>query len=242
MLESEAPCRQVLTTNGRTTKTMSQTTEKPKAANSVEPQRAARQTSRGKQRSEEMLRAAADLFLEKGYEQTSVDEIIQHAGGSKTHVYSEFGGKEGLFLAVVQHLCAEVQQPIQTLDVSDLPFEARLLKLSQALVRMLLAERHLALQRLVFAEASRFQQTGEIWFAGGPEVTHGIFSRLFAQAMQEDLLRRADPDLTARLYCDMLSGHILDRAWLGIRERPSRVEVKRMIDATIDLFLNGYAK
>ena len=131
-----------------------------------------------------MLRTAADLFLEKGYDQTSVDEVIQRAGGSKTHIYREFGGKEGLFLAAVKYLCAEVQQPIETLDVSGLPFEAGLLQLSQALVRMLLAERHLALQRLVFAEASRFQKTGEIWFAGGPEVTHGIFSRFFAQAMQ----------------------------------------------------------
>jgi AcrR family transcriptional regulator len=220
---------------------MSQSAGKPKDGNAVESQRAARQTSRGKQRSEGMLRTAADLFLEKGYEQTSVDEVIQHAGGSKTHIYREFGGKEGLFLAVVQYLCAEVQQPIATLDVSGLPFEAGLRQLSQALVRMLLAKRHLALQRLVFAEASRFQKTGEIWFAGGPEVTHGIFSRLFAQAMKAGLLRRGDPDLIARLYCDMLSGHILNRAWLGIGERPSPVVVKRTIDAAIDLFLNGYA-
>jgi AefR-like transcriptional repressor, C-terminal domain len=141
----------------------------------------------------------------------------------------------------VQYFCAEVQQPVQMLDVSELPFEAGLRRLSQALVRMLLAERHLALQRLVFAEASRFQKTGEIWFARGPEATHGFFSRLFAQAMQAGLLRRGNPDLIARLYCDMLSGHILDRAWLGIRERPSPVEVKRTIDAPIGLFLNGYA-
>jgi AcrR family transcriptional regulator len=219
---------------------MSQTAGKPKATDAAEPQRAARQTSRGKQRSEGMLRTAADLFLEKGYDQTSVDEVIQRAGGSKTHVYREFGGKEGLFLAAVKHLCAEVQQPIQALDVSGLPFEAGLLQLSQALVRMLLAGRHLALQRLVFAEASRFQKTGEIWFAGGPEVTHGIFSRFFAQGMERGLLRREEPDLIARLYCDMLSGHILDRAWLGIGEKPLPAVAQRTIDAAIDLFLDGF--
>jgi AcrR family transcriptional regulator len=208
--------------------------------NAIEPARAARQTSRGKQRSEGMLRTATDLFLEKGYEQTSVDEIIQRAGGSKTHIYREFGGKEGLFLAAVKHLCVEVQQPVQTLDVSGLPFEAGLQELSQALVRMLLAERHLALQRLVFAEASRFHKAGEIWWAAGPEVTHGIFSRFFAQAMQGGLLRGADPDLTARLYCDLLTGHILDRAWLGIGEKPSPMVAQRTVDAAIDLFLDGF--
>jgi AcrR family transcriptional regulator len=219
---------------------MSQIAEKSGASDAAGPQREVRQTRRGKQRSEGILRTAADLFLEKGYDQTSVDEVIQHAGGSKTHIYREFGGKEGLFLAAVRYLCAEVQQPIATLDVSELPFEAGLQQLSQALVRLLLAERHLALQRLVFAEASRFQKTGEIWFAGGPEMTHGIFSRLFAQAMQAGVLRRADPDLIARLYCDMLSGHILDRAWLGIGEKPSAAVARRTIDAAVDLFLDGF--
>jgi AcrR family transcriptional regulator len=219
---------------------MSQTIRKS-GASKAGPQRGVRQTRRGKQRSEGMLRTAADLFLEQGYDQTSVDEVVQRAGGSKTHIYREFGGKEGLFLAAVKHLCAEVQQPIETLDVSALPFEAGLRRLSQALVRLLLAERHLALQRLVFAEASRFQKIGEIWFAGGPDISHRIFSRFFAEAMQAGLLRRAAPDLIARLYCDMLSGHVLDRAWLGIGEKPSPAMAQRTIDAAVDLFLHGYA-
>lgn len=203
--------------------------------------REVRQTSRGKQRSEEILRTASELFLEKGYEHTSVDEIIQSSGGSKTHVYREFGGKEGLFLASVMHLCDEVQLPFETLDVSSLPVEQGLQKLSEALVQMLLSKRHLALQRLVFAEAFRFHKTGEIWFTRGPQVSHGVFSRFLAQGMELGLLRRSDPDVTARLFCDMLSGHILDRAWLGIGKKPSPAEAKRTIDGAVDLFLRGYA-
>src|ERR1700709_1434069 len=118
---------------------MAMSAGKPKATNAAEPQRPARKTHRGKQRSEGMLRTAADLFLEKGYEQTSVDDIIQRAGGSKRHIYREIGGKEGVFLAAVRRFCGEGLQPIATLDVSDLPFKAGLQQLSKALVRMLLA-------------------------------------------------------------------------------------------------------
>jgi AcrR family transcriptional regulator len=183
--------------------------------NAAGSQHKVRQTRRGKQRTEGMLRMAADLFLKHGYDQTSVDEVIQRTGGSKSHIYREFGDKEGLFLAAVKCLCAEVRLPIETLDVPRLPFEVGLRPPSQAL-----AGRHLALQRLVFAEASRFQRIGETWFAGGPDVSHGIFSRFFAQAMQAGQLRQAEPDLMARLYCDMLSGHNLYRVRLGIREKP----------------------
>jgi AcrR family transcriptional regulator len=80
-----------------------------------------RQTRRGIQRSEGIIRAAADLFLEKGYEGSSMEEIIQRSGGSKSHIYREFGGKDGLFLASVKFLCDEVQLSIETVDVSARP-------------------------------------------------------------------------------------------------------------------------
>jgi TetR/AcrR family transcriptional regulator, mexJK operon transcriptional repressor len=199
-----------------------------------------RQTRRGIQRSEGIIRAASNLFLEKGYEGSSMEEIIQRSGGSKSHIYREFGGKDGLFLASVKFLCDEVQLSIETVDVSALSVKAGLKKLALSLVQVLLTERHLALQRLVFAEGQRFHKAGEIWFERGPQMTHRIFSRYFESCMRARLLRRADPMLAASLFCDMLSGHILDRAWLGIGRRPSRAEAKRTINAAVDVFLNGY--
>jgi AcrR family transcriptional regulator len=80
----------------------------------------AHRTERGKQRSLVLINAATRLFLKNGYENTSVDEIIQKAGGSKSHVYQEFGGKEGLFLAVVSHLCDKVQLSIALVPVNNL--------------------------------------------------------------------------------------------------------------------------
>jgi AcrR family transcriptional regulator len=199
-----------------------------------------RQTRRGIERSEGIICTASELFLEKGYEGSSMEEIIQRSGGSKSHIYREFGGKDGLFLASVKFLCDEVQVSIETVDVSALSVKGGLQKLALSLVQVLLTERHLALQRLVFAEAARFNKAGEIWFERGPQMTHRIFSRYFESCMKARLLRRADPMLAASLFCDMLSGHILDRAWLGIGRRPSRAEAKRTINAAIDVFLNGY--
>jgi AcrR family transcriptional regulator len=200
-----------------------------------------RQTRRGIERSEEMIRAASDLFLEKGYDGTSMDEIIQRAGGSKAHIYREFGGKDNLFLAAVKFLCDEVQAPIQRMDVSALSLKAGLRKLAALLVQILLSAKHLAFQRLVFAEAVRFHEAGRMWFERGPQATHEIFSQYLEAGMRTHQLRKADPNLAARLLCDMLSGHLLDCAWLGIGKKPSGPEVKRIINAAVDIFLNGMA-
>ena len=53
-------------------------------------------------RREALLRAAAEVFFEQGYAATSIDAIIERAGGSKRNIYNEFGNKQGLFSAIVR--------------------------------------------------------------------------------------------------------------------------------------------
>jgi AcrR family transcriptional regulator len=55
----------------------------------------------GKQRREQLLTIGRELFAERGYESTSVEEIAAKAGVSKPVVYEHFGGKEGLYAVVV---------------------------------------------------------------------------------------------------------------------------------------------
>ena len=200
-----------------------------------------RQTRRGEERTDEVLRAASDLFLEKGYELTSLDEIIRRSGGSKSHVYGVFGGKEELFLAVVTSLCDEVQLSVLSLDLSEKEIETSLLRLARGLVAVLLGERHVALQRLVFAEAGRFPEAGRIWFEKGPQATRAIFTRFLARCMQAGTLRQADPQLAANQLEDMLSGHLLDRRCLRIGKAPGKKEIDQVITSAVQLFLFGYS-
>lgn len=41
--------------------------------------------------SSRLQKVAADLFLNRGYEGVTIDNIVELAGGSKSTVYSEFG-------------------------------------------------------------------------------------------------------------------------------------------------------
>ena len=55
----------------------------------------------GKERREQLLEVGRGLFAERGFEGTSVEEIAGRAAVSKPVVYEHFGGKEGLYAAVV---------------------------------------------------------------------------------------------------------------------------------------------
>src|SRR3954447_22571511 len=57
------------------------------------------------QRRQRIVRMAAPLFLKKGYDNVSIDEIIGVVGGSKATIYAWFGGKEGWWEAVVRQKC-----------------------------------------------------------------------------------------------------------------------------------------
>ncbi|HEV7826275.1 MAG TPA: TetR/AcrR family transcriptional regulator [Mycobacteriales bacterium] len=66
----------------------------------------------GKERREQLLDVGRQLFAERGFEATSIEEVASRAGVSKPVVYEHFGGKEGLYAVVVdremQNLLARV--------------------------------------------------------------------------------------------------------------------------------------
>ena len=48
-----------------------------------------------------VIETAASLFLKVGYTYTSMDEVVQQSGVSKSNVYYHFSSKEELLLAVI---------------------------------------------------------------------------------------------------------------------------------------------
>src|SRR3546814_980697 len=59
-------------------------------------------------RQSEILDAAESLFLEQGYERTSLAEIVKRSGGSLATLYELFVNKQGLLRAIATRWCDEV--------------------------------------------------------------------------------------------------------------------------------------
>ncbi len=52
---------------------------------------------------EDVLERSSELFWAKGYEATSVSDIVAHTGINKHSLYKEFGDKEGLFVECLEY-------------------------------------------------------------------------------------------------------------------------------------------
>jgi AcrR family transcriptional regulator len=59
-----------------------------------------------------LVAVARDLFLREGYAKTSLERVAEEAGFSKGAVYSNFGGKDDLCLAVLDSIQGEVADAV----------------------------------------------------------------------------------------------------------------------------------
>ena len=75
---------------------------------------------RQQQTREELVAAAARVFARRGYHKATVEEIAAEAGFSTGAVYSNFGGKEELFLAIAdRQVQARVSEITAVADAAE---------------------------------------------------------------------------------------------------------------------------
>jgi len=67
---------------------------------------------------EKLIQSAAHLFLEEGYDATSVNDICKHAGVSKGSFYHYFETKQVLFLTLIENWSSDMMQAILNKPVS----------------------------------------------------------------------------------------------------------------------------
>lgn len=160
------------------------------------------------ERRRHLLQTAGELFLEQGYDGVSLDAIVAAAGGSKTTLYSYFGNKDGLLVAVVEYLCAEFLDPLRHIELETLTLEQGLESILHELVSVVTSHRHVSFYRLVVSAGVRVPDVGNTWHEHGPQVWYRLFERFLA-ARRPDRAEQA-PGL-AHILFDALFSHLMIR-------------------------------
>jgi AcrR family transcriptional regulator len=185
----------------------------------------------GAQRREQLLDIGRELFAQKGYEATSIEEIAARADVSKPVVYEHFGGKEGLYAVVVDR---EMQLLLERFNSAlSAPGHPREMLERAALVLLEYIEDHTDGFRVLTRDAP-------VTSSGG------TFSSLIGEVARkvEHLLGREfgargyDPRL-AELYSQALVGMValVGQWWLDNRS-PGKHEVAAHL---VNLAYNGLA-
>ncbi len=83
-----------------------------------------------------IIAAAWKLFYEQGYDDTTIEEIVDESGTSKGSFYHYFGGKDALLESLSELFDARYQELLLELDEEMNSFE-KLMFLNQELFRMI---------------------------------------------------------------------------------------------------------
>lgn len=111
------------------------------------------------------IQAAMELFLEQGYERTSLQQIAKRADVSTATLFKRFPTKAALFEAIVEEFWAGNEECTGTPPVGDPAHGLRKIGLAYAM-RMRHPDMQ-AIYRLIIGEALRFSDLGQMLFNKG---------------------------------------------------------------------------
>ena len=196
-----------------------------------------RRPGRPSRSNEELLDKALELFLELGFERTSIEAISANAGMAKRTVYARFGDKTNLFKAALQRAIEEWIVPVERLRAAERDdLEECLLSLGHLLVANILSPAGLRLIRLTNAESGRMPEIGAFNVAQGTQPTVDYLADLFRRSLGKDgVFEEAEAAGQAFLNL-VVGGPALTAAW-GVPADNGAVD--RHTRYSVRLFLYG---
>ena len=203
-----------------------------------------KEPGRSAQKRQAILTAATEVFLEKGYLATNMDEIAALAAVSKQTVYKNFPSKETLFVEIVRSVTdqagdrvhKEMPDLAEGEDVADY-----LRRYADRQLTIVLTPRVMQLRRLVIGEVGRFPELAKALFDGGPKRAMATFAAKLRRLADRGLLTIDDPDLAASQFNWLIMGEPLNRAMLlGDTAIPDRSALRRHAAAGVRVFLASY--
>lgn len=198
-----------------------------------------RPSSRIELRRRAFLDAAKDLFLEKGLERTTLSDIVARSGGSRSTLCELFGGKEGLFVAMLEESSRQIGSNFNSIALSDDPPEVALSCFARRFVKTILASEAIAILRVVIAEGTRFPEIARTLVRVGPDVGGTKLAVYFRKAMAKGQLHLADVDEAVTLFRALVIGDFHFLVLLGQEIPGGEAAIDRQIDDAVALFLRA---
>jgi TetR/AcrR family transcriptional repressor of mexJK operon len=192
-----------------------------------------------------ILDAATALFLAKGYQNTSMDEIAALAAVGKQTVYKHFADKEQLFSEIILGNIATAEgftgAAADILRNTD-DLERDLGEVARRYLATVIQPPVLQLRRLIIGEADRFPELARAYYERVPAHTVTTLGSCFHELSERGLLQADDPALAAGHFAWLVLGQELNKAmFCGYGGPFSASELDHLADAAVRVFLAAYS-
>lgn len=189
---------------------------------------------------DDVLAGAREVFLSKGFEGASVDDIARAAGVSKATLYSYFPDKRVMFLEVIKLECSLQLQDAERKISPQVKLKDALLIAAVTLVEIYTSDFYLRTYRVVVAESERFPELGRQFYETGPMMGRDRMVSYLIEAEERGVIKIEDKLLAADLFAEMCRADLFIKMLFGIKTKPTQAEKDRIINGAVAMFLARY--
>ncbi len=194
---------------------------------------------RAEARPDEVLDAALELFMDKGFAATRVEDIAKRAGLSKGTVYLYFPSKE----AVLEGLVRRAIIPIADSALDALATYEGDPRIVIAMVIRMVGHRFadpriVAIPKVVFREVLGFPHLAEMYRTEVLDRVMPVVTGLVRRGVEQGYLRQVDPELTVRSIIGPLMLHLVMAEVFGITPEGG-LHFDRLVDNHLSILFDG---
>jgi TetR/AcrR family transcriptional repressor of mexJK operon len=184
-----------------------------------------------------LLETAIRLFLVRGLDTVSVDEIAKQSAVAKRFIYGRYRDKSELFVAAIEHAFADRLDVLHAFKLPQGRAAHGLLAFGRTLLDIVLQPEAVAPHRLFISSAPRFPDLAKLFIARNRHRFVGEIARVLNHYADKDEIELAAPQLMAEQFFISVAGIPQRGALLGWRETPQ--EQERRLRTAVRLFLDG---
>lgn len=190
-----------------------------------------------------IVEVAMQLFIERGFDATSMDAVAEAAGVSKPTLYARYRDKRALFEPVLKERVREWLAPLSAAaEVQALQIEPRdagivLDELSRTVLARSQDPDAAALTRCIVAQALQFPELAKLAYEEGWLRGVRAVARLLEVLATQGQIETDDVEISADLFLNLILGRSSKQALYGIEVDLEAQERRRR--AAVALFLAG---
>jgi TetR/AcrR family transcriptional regulator, mexJK operon transcriptional repressor len=187
-----------------------------------------------------MVAAAATVFFERGFADTTVEAVADRAGVSKVTIYARFGDKAGLFEAMVKHVSERMQADAAPQGKLSSNIEDALISFGNGVMTELLSQRLVAFERNLAGELSRHPDLARRFYEAGPGQCRIRLAAIIKDAADKGELMVEHPLQAAADLYGLWHGFHMIEARFGMTEPPTEQEIDDLVKTGVARFLRAY--
>lgn len=188
-----------------------------------------------------ILAAAGRMFIEHGYEGTSMEEIAKAASVTRQTLYNRFPeGKESLFVAVAERMWKAF--PVMNVATDERALadpRSGLMQIGTEFACFWSGPAAADFLRMVIMEGRRFPVLADRFdeVIQAPVMT--VISNYLAELARRGVLAVREPATAARDFMETLDGRVLWKQVRANSEPLAREQIEQIVERTVDAFLRS---